>query len=91
MNINVPSVARGHFWEEPPIGMWEFWSFRFKPKCEVGDTIVFNFDKLPVATAIVAHIEPPGQSECSRTGKFKNGWKVYWFPHTFKDLRKLNE
>ena len=87
MNINVPEQAREHFWEELPAGHWEFWSFRFKPPCKVGDDLVFRFDKTPVAKAVVAKIERPGESECDSTGRFRGGWKVFWRPETFIDAR----
>ena len=88
MNINVPPEAVDHFWVEPPEGSWEFWGFRFKPKCEVGDLITFHVNKEPVATAIVAKIEKPGQTSCSQTGRFKNCWRVYWRPESFRELQK---
>lgn len=88
MNINIPANAYGHFWEEPPPGSWEFWSFRFKPPCKEGEELIFRFDKHPVAKAIVARIEKPGQSACEGTGRFRSGWKVFWDPGTFVDLRK---
>lgn len=87
MNVNVPQWARGHFWEEPPKGSWEFWSFRFKPPCNIGDELIFKFDGVPVAKATVARVERPGQSSCEATGRFLNGWKVFWKPETFIDLR----
>jgi len=87
MNINVPDHAMSHFWKEPPPGSWEFWSFRFPPKCKEGDEIVFRRNKLAIAKAVVAKIERPGQSSCERTGKFKSGWKVFWTPESFVDLR----
>jgi hypothetical protein len=87
MNINVPDFARGHFWEEPPDGSEEFWSFRFPPPCQPGQPITFRFDGKAVATATVDRIEKPGQSACDATGKFKSGWKVFWKPETFRDLR----
>ncbi len=87
MNINVPAWARDHFWEEPPPGSWEFWSFRFRPPCEVGHEIVFRFDHRPVAQAIVAKIERPGESQCESTGRFARGWKVFWKRESFVDLR----
>lgn len=87
MNINVPEQARDHFWQEPPQGNWEFWGFRFRPPCKVGDELIFRFDKQPVAKAICAKIEKPGESECEQTGKFRSSWKVYWKPETFVDLR----
>jgi hypothetical protein len=88
MNVNVPAWAQDHFWEEPPPGSWEFWSFgRFKPPCKVGDPLTFRFDGITVASAVVARIEPPGQSKCEGSGRFGNGWKVYWTPDSFKDLR----
>lgn len=86
MNVNIPEAARDHFWEEPPPGSSEFWSFRFRPPCEIGDQLIFKFDKKPVATAIVAKIERPGQSSCDQTGRFKSGWKVYWNQDSFKKL-----
>jgi len=87
MNINVPEKAIDHFWNEPPVGSWEFWAFRFKPPCKVGDEIVFRINGIPVARAIVAKIEQPGQSFCEPTGRFRNGWKVFWIPESFQDLR----
>lgn len=88
MNINVPAWARGEFWDEPPEGAWEFWSFRFPPPCKVGDPITFRFDGVTVATAVVAAIEKPGQSRCEHSGRFGSGWKVFWNPADFKDLRR---
>jgi hypothetical protein len=88
MNVNVPPSARDHFWEEPPPGSIEFWSFRFPPPCKVGDPLVFRFDGVPVARAIVHRIEKPGLSRCERSGGFESGWKVYWLPDSFVDLRR---
>lgn len=87
MNINVSKIARAHFWEEPPDGHWEFWAFRFRPRCKVGEEIIFRFDGKPVAKAIVARIEPPGLTECYSTHQFRTRWKVFWHPETFVDLR----
>jgi hypothetical protein len=87
MNVNVPQFARDHFWEEPPAGSCEFWSFRFPPPCKVGEPLTFKFDGVPVARATVAKIEPPGQSKCDGTGRFGGGWKVFWTPESFVDLR----
>ncbi len=87
MNINVPPQARDHFWEEPQPGAMEFWAFRFRPPCKVGDQLIFRFDGVPVARATVHAIEPPGRDECARTGRWRNSWKVYWLPESFEDLR----
>jgi len=87
MKINVPEAARDHFWEEPPPDTIEFWSFRFPPPCKVGDPLLFCFDKQVVATAVVDHFERPGQSKCEATGRFGGGWKVFWMPESFRDLR----
>lgn len=86
MNVNIPESARDHFWVEPPAGSMEFWSFRFKPPCQVGDQLIFRFDGKAVAIAIVAKIEKPGQSSCDQTGRFKSGWKVFWKPESFKKV-----
>lgn len=88
MNINVPASARDHFWEEPPPGSIEFWSFRFKPPCRVGERLAFRFDGRVVARAVVSRIESPGESKCDRTGRFGSGWKVFWAPDSFVDLRR---
>ena len=88
MNINVPVAARDHFWEEPPPGSIEFWSFRFKPPCSVGERLEFRFDGRLVAKAIASRIESPGEARCERTGRFGSGWKVYWDPASFVDLRR---
>ena len=87
MNINVPAWARDHFWEEPPLGSQEFWSFRFPPPCKPGDPLYFRFDGIIVAEAIVDRVEAPGRSECEGTGRFKAGWKVFWTQESFVDLR----
>lgn len=87
MNINVPIWAREHFWEEPPPGCCEFWAFRWCPPCREGEELVFRFDGVPVARAICGYIEQPGASACLQTGRFKSGWKVFWRPETFVDLR----
>jgi hypothetical protein len=87
MNINVPESAQGHFWEEPPEGSEEFWAFRFRPPCQVGDELIFRFDGQPIARAKVSRIEVPGQSECTGSGLFRNRWKVFWRPESFEDLR----
>lgn len=87
MNINVPESARSHFWEEPPAGSWEFWSFRFPPPCKVGDPLHFRFDGKLVASAVVAKIEAPGKTRCEGTGRFGSGHKVFWSPESFRDLR----
>jgi hypothetical protein len=88
MNITVPNKAIGHFWEEPPAGSWEFWAFRFQPRCKIGETIFFRYDDAVIASAIVAKIEAPAVARCEKSGKFWHWWKVYWQPATFKDLRK---
>lgn len=88
MNINVPTWARDHFWEEPPPGYEEFWSFRFPPPCKVGDELTFHIDGKPVATAVVSRIEAPGVSKCAGSGRFSNGHKVYWHRSSFRDLRQ---
>lgn len=87
MNINVPDFAMDHFWEEPPAGSWEFWSFRFPPPCKVGDVLNFRMHGMIVASAVCARIEKPGESKCEGTGRFERGWKVFWTPESFVDLR----
>jgi hypothetical protein len=89
MKINVPEEAISHFWEEPPEGNCEFWAFRWPVKAKVGDSIYFYFKKSLIASSVIAKIEKPGESECELTGRFKNLWKVYWKPESFKDERKL--
>jgi hypothetical protein len=86
MNINVPAWAREDFWNEPPPGTMEFWGFRFPPPCAVGDRLVFRFDKVPVAEAVVYIIEPPGVRVCEHSGRWRNLWKVFWTPDSFRDL-----
>lgn len=83
MNINVPDWAQREFWDEPPEGSWEFWSFRFPPPCKVGDPLVFRFNGVPVARAVCAAIEGPGVSKCDHSGRFLAGHKVFWRPESF--------
>lgn len=87
MNINIPAWARDHFWEEPPEDSQEFWGFRWPPPCKPGDPLIFRFDKVAVAEAVVDRIEKPGESRCDRTNGFERSWKVFWRPETFRDLR----
>jgi len=88
MNINVPESVVDHFWEDEPEGTThEFWAFRFPVRAKSGDIIHFHIDKKEVAQAVIDYIEPPGESSCSTTGKFKNRWKVFWKCETFKDVR----
>lgn len=88
LRINVPTFAQKNFWNEPPAGHIEFWAFRYKPACKVGDIIEFYFGKTKVAEAKVAIIEAAGFSQCEHSGKYRNSWKVFWLPESFKDLRK---
>lgn len=90
MNINVPTFAQDHFWEEPPEGSWEFWSFRFPPPCKVGDVLNFRMSGQIVARAVCAKIEKPGESSCASTARFFSGYKVFWTPDSFEDLRLPN-
>lgn len=83
MNINIPQWAEAEFWDEPPEGSWEFWSFRFPPPCKVGDPLVFKMRGVVVARAVCAAIERPGQSKCGHSGRFENGYKVFWAPESF--------
>lgn len=88
MKINVPDWAMDHFFEEPPPGTAsEFWAFRFQPKCKAGDPIQFFRNGRMIATATVSKIEPPGVSECSSTGRFKNRWKVHWALSSFEEVK----
>jgi hypothetical protein len=81
--IEVPKSARDHFWEPVPDGQWEFWAFRSRPQALKGEKIIFRFDGKPVAEAVVAQVEKPGQSSCSSTGRFEKLWKILWNPTTF--------
>lgn len=87
MKIKIPPFAQSHFWEEPRNGNMEFWAFKEKPNCSIGEKIEFYFGTKLVAEARVARVESPRLSECLTTGKFKEKWKVHWFNNSFKDLR----
>jgi len=86
MKITVPPQEFDHFWEDPPPGHDEFWAFRWPVRAKVGDQILFHMNKKPVAEAVISRIEKPGESECERTGRFKNMWKVFWKPESFKKI-----
>jgi hypothetical protein len=88
VNINISTGSYDHFWEEPPLGHMEFWAFRFKPSCQMGEEIIFRFKGQVIAKAKVAFIEGPGHSRCAGTGNFERHWKVFWHPDTFVDLRQ---
>jgi hypothetical protein len=88
MKVNVPDWAMDHFSEEPPPDtVSEFWAFRFQPKCKPGDPIQFFHNGKMLATATVLKIEPPGESACSTTGRFKNRWKVHWALSSFEEVK----
>jgi ribosomal protein S18 acetylase RimI-like enzyme len=85
--IEIPSAARDHFWNEPPEHNMEFWAFRNTPRVLKGERIIFTMDKKPVAEAVCAYVEKPGQSKCELTGKYEKHWKVYWEPKNFKKYK----
>lgn len=87
MKITVTDAVIDHFWEEPPEDSWEFWAFRWPVKAKVGDDILFYHNNKLIAKAVIAAIEQPGKSQCERTGKFNNRWKVFWRPESFIDMR----
>lgn len=87
MRINVPKFAQKDFWDEPPTGTVEFWAFRSRPDCKVGDLLEFYFGSRRVAEAKIAIIEAAGFSKCEHSGKYLNHWKVFWLPESFVDLR----
>lgn len=86
--ITVPPWARDHFWDEPPADSVEFWAFRHRPSCVVGERISFRFDGREVASACVSRLEPPGQS-AGGAGRYRfaDRWKVFWDPASFVDRR----
>lgn len=86
MRITVPRWAEEHFWDEPPEGSREFWAFRFPPRCRIGEKIEFFMRGKKVAEALVDEVEPPGQSKCDATGRFRDRWKVFWRPESFVEL-----
>lgn len=82
MNINVGPDARGRFWDEPRAdAVSEYWEFSFVPPCKVGDWLIFRFDGIAVARAVVNRIE------LDKTGTFGDKWRVHWAPAAFEDLR----
>lgn len=90
MNINISEESWPEFFHDYGADVQEFWGLgRFKPRCEIGDTIYFRYEGRVVATATVSAIGKPGQDECGHSGKFRNSWKIYWAPRSFKDLRAL--
>lgn len=84
--IEVPKASRDHFWDEPPEGNHEFWAFQHPVIVLPGEKIVFTFDEVPVAEAIVLRTEGPGTTECQQTGKYKDHHKVFWNPNQFRSL-----
>jgi len=84
MKIHVPRSDREYFWEPPPEGAANFWSFKSKPRCKIGDELLFMFDGRPVARARVSGIEPPGIPW--REGESFNQWKVFWHQKSFQAL-----
>jgi hypothetical protein len=92
MKINVPPGMVDHFWDQEAEGVThEFWALRFPIKAKPGDTIHFFINGYESAQAIVSDIEPPGESSCSSTGRYRNRWKVFWDCKTFKDVRKIEK
>lgn len=84
--IEVPKASREHFWDEPPAGNLEFWAFKHPIVALPGEKILFQFDGVTVAEAIVSHTEDPGKTECQQTKKYKDHHKVFWNPKQFRTL-----
>ena len=82
MKIHVPPSAREHFWEELPEVTVNLWAFKSKPRCKIGDELIFMFDGRPVATARVSGIEPP-RLPWREGGK---EWRVFWHQKSFQAL-----
>ena len=85
MNINVSPSSRSHFWTDRAFGAsdpgsTDWWPFSFMPPCRAGDTIVFRFDGVPVARAVVLRCEGA-----------RAIWGVVWKRSTFEDIRHKPE
>jgi hypothetical protein len=90
MNINIPPDSRE--WLFAPRDRFQacLWSLgRFRPKCEVGNWLLFRFDGKIVARAKVYLILRPGEHNCVAHHGLRElkGWKVVWKQTTFQDLR----
>jgi len=81
MKIHVPRSEREYFWDQAE-GAVKFWSFKSKPRCRIGDELLFMFDGRLVARARVSGIEAPGLPW--REGEKE--WKVFWHHKSFQAL-----
>lgn len=86
MEINVPPEARERFLKESSERAVDFWPFRSRPCCQIGEELLFQFDGRPSARAVVSGIEPPGIALWDDSGKFINHWKVFWHQRTLRIL-----
>ena len=82
MKIHVPRADREYFWEPPAEGAVNFWSFNSKPRCRIGDELLFMFDGRAVARARVSGIERPGLP----WRKGEKEWRVFWHQKSFEAL-----
>ena len=82
MKIHVPRSDREYFWDPPPEGAVSYWSFKSRPRCKIGDELLFMCDGRPVARARVSGIEPPGLPW--REGDKE--WRVFWHQQSFQAL-----
>ena len=83
MKIHVSD--RELFWDD--LGDWlNFWTFKFRPRCKIGDELLFMVDSRPLARARVSGVEPPGIPWQEGDAELFNQWKVYWYQRTFQAL-----
>lgn len=86
MKIDVPLEARERFLKESSDRAVDFWPFRSRPRCQIGEEVLFLFDGRLVAQAVVSGIEPPGIALWDDSGRFINHWKVFWHQRTLRVL-----
>ncbi len=89
MNINIPPDSEEWLFSDPGDNDGGVWSFRWPPPCEIGHTIIFRFNKVPVARAIVHDILQPGDHDgpCHNGRRYLSGHKVVWLWKDFVDIR----
>ncbi|MBW7997489.1 MAG: hypothetical protein FVQ81_13125 [Candidatus Glassbacteria bacterium] len=90
MNIHVSPRELDRFWEKAPLGKM-YWGFKRMPDAKAGDTITFYAARRPIASALISHIDQPGEYKGRKfTIRYrgKSWWKIHWEGESFHDLRE---
>jgi hypothetical protein len=85
IKVYIPKKALNHFWADkaaPENTAW--WTFRYRPKINVGDYVWFCHDGFLIAGTKVYLVTDESQ-DCD-SGKIWKGWHVKWYGADVVDL-----